>query len=307
MNATLNITLLYFKLIRVRQWTKNLFLFIPLFFAGELMNWEKYPDLILGYFTFCFLASSIYVINDLKDVEYDKKHPKKQSRPLASGSISIFQAKLIITILIVVVIILSFFLSIKFRLFLLGYFVLNIFYTFFGKNVSILDVILISIGFLIRIKVGGIIATIALSKWIIVMVFLLALFLAFAKRRDDLVVKVETGIDMRKASMNYTIEFLNIVLALICGVIIVAYLMYCFSPEVIQRVGTYRIYYTVLFVIAGLLRYLQITIVNQDSGSPSQVLLKDRFIQVVIGGWILAFYLLVYYDELLIKFGSFWS
>lgn len=290
------------RLIRVNQWVKNLFLFIPMFFAGELMALEKYPKLFLGFLTFCLASSFVYVLNDLKDIENDRKHPEKKSRPVAAGEVTISRARWLMAVFLTLVVFLCFLLPLKFGLVVFSYLALNVFYTYIGKNISILDVILVSIGFILRIRAGGIISVIALSKWIVVMVFLLSLFLAFAKRRDDLIFKSSTGLDLRKVAKNYTIEFLDTVLALLCGVIIVAYLMYCFSPEVVARMG-YRIYYTVLFVVSGLLRYLQITIVFKDSGSPSRTLIKDRFLQLVLFGWIMSFYLLMYFENILVRIG----
>jgi len=254
----------------------------------------------MGFMVFSFMASVVYIINDLRDIEADKKHPRKQKRPLAAGKITPVQAILTACLLFIAAMALSAqMLSIRFVTVVLLYFFLNLFYTYYGKQISILDVVIISIGFVLRIKAGGIVGEIPLSQWIIVMVFLLALFLAIAKRRDDLVIKEKMGIDLRVVSKQYTIDFLNIALSLITGVIIVAYLMYCLSPAVMDRMGTHRIFYTVLFVICGVLRYLQITIVDKESGSPSAVLLKDRFIQVVLAGWIVSFYFLVYYDTVI--------
>ena len=132
------------------------------------------------------------------------------------------------------------------------------------------------------------------------MVFLLALFMAIAKRRDDIIIKESSGQDMRVASKKYSLDYLNIALSLISGVIIVSYLMYTLSPDVIERIGTYRIFYTTLFVIVGVLRYLQIAIVENNTGSPTSILYRDRFIQVVIFAWIISFYLLIYFKDLIL-------
>ncbi|MCK7555052.1 UbiA prenyltransferase family protein [Chitinophaga sedimenti] len=180
-------------------------------------------------------------------------------------------------------------------LFVLGiYFVMNIAYSFGLKNISIPDIIIVSIGFVLRVKAGGIAANIPVSEWLMIMVFLLALFPAIAKRRDDVLLKIESGMDMRKASKGYNMDFLNVSLALVSAIIIVAYLMYCMSPETMTRFHTYRLYYTCIFVIAGLMRYLQITYVENNTGSPTKILYKDRFVQLTILLWILSFYVLIY-------------
>jgi len=177
------------------------------------------------------------------------------------------------------------------------YFLLNLGYSFGLKNIPILDIIIISIGFVLRVKAGAVIAKVGLSEWLIIMVFLLALFMAIAKRRDDVLLKLTSGNDMRKSVKGYNLDFINTALSLICAVIIVAYFMYTTSPEIVARLQTYRLYYTCLFVLAGIFRYLQLIYVMQDSQSPTKILYKDRFIQVTILLWIISFYLILYVKD----------
>jgi hypothetical protein len=157
---------------------------------------------------------------------------------------------------------------------------------------------MISIGFVLRVKAGAVLAEIAISQWLMVMVFLLALFLAVAKRRDDVILKDSTGLDVRKSSKDYNLRFLDGILILVSGVVIVSYLTYTLDPLVIQRLGTYRLYYTTLLVIIGLFRYLQLAMVENDTGSPTELLYKDRVIQISIGLWILSYYLILYYPDI---------
>jgi decaprenyl-phosphate phosphoribosyltransferase len=292
--------LAYLKLLRPRDWAKNLFLFIPLFFSGELRHWEQYPLLLLGFISFSLIASSIYIINDYRDIEDDKKHPEKSKRPLASGSVSKSAAIIICGLLILAGFGIAFFIKEKFLFVLSIYFVLNLAYSLGLKTIPILDIIIVAIGFVLRIKAGAVIANIGISEWLNIMVFLLALFMAIGKRRDDVLLKLSSGSDMRKSIKGYNLEFLNVVLALVCSVIIVAYFMYTMSPDVLQRLGTYRLYYTCLFVLAGILRYLQIIFVQAASGSPTKILYKDRFIQVTLFLWIASFYLIIYMKDVTI-------
>ena len=273
---------------------------MPLFFAGEILETIHYFPLALGFIAFGLVASSIYVINDLKDVENDRIHPKKRFRPLAAGTVSIPTAYVLIPILVIAGLSLAYSIEIKFAFVLALYFAMNLANTLGLKKISILDIIIVSIGFVLRIKAGSIISDTPLSEWIIIMVFLLALFMAIAKRRDDIIIKESSGQDMRVASKKYSLDYLNIALSLISGVIIVSYLMYTLSPDVIERIGTYRIFYTTLFVIVGVLRYLQIAIVENNTGSPTSILYRDRFIQVVIFAWIISFYLLIYFKDLIL-------
>ncbi|WP_307726091.1 decaprenyl-phosphate phosphoribosyltransferase [Chitinophaga cymbidii] len=288
------IPLQYLKLLRPKHWAKNAFLFIPLFFAGEIFNVEKIMWLLLGFACFSALASSIYIINDYRDIEADRMHPVKCKRPLASGAVSKNTALVVFFLLVIGGLGGACLLGSKFAFVLSIYFVLNLAYSFGLKNISILDIFIVAIGFVLRVKAGGVLSGIAVSEWLMLMVFLLALFMAIAKRRDDIVLKIASGKDMRVASKGYNMDFLNVSLALVSAVIIVAYLMYTMAPATMERFHTYRLYYTTIFVIAGLMRYLQITYVENDTGSPTKILYKDRFIQLTIFLWILSFYVIIY-------------
>lgn len=290
----------YLQLLRPRDWAKNLFLFIPIFFSGELFNSGIYPKLLLGFLAFCFIASSIYIINDYRDIEDDKKHPAKSKRPLAAGTVSKTAAILICVLLIAGGFGISYFIREKFLFILSIYFVINLAYSFGLKNIPILDIIILAIGFVLRIKGGAVIAHIGVSEWLNIMIFLLALFMAIGKRRDDILLKLSSGTDMRKSIKGYNLELLNVILALVCAVIVVAYFMYTMSPDVLKRLGTYRLYYTCLFVLAGILRYLQIIFVQAASGSPTKILYKDRFIQITLVIWIVSFYLIIYMKDITI-------
>jgi decaprenyl-phosphate phosphoribosyltransferase len=297
----------YIKLIRPKDWAKNSFLFIPIFFAGimfnkEQFNIEMYKDLLLGFLCFCLVASSIYIINDYRDIEDDRKHPIKQNRPLASGAVPKMHAILICILFLVVGFATAYFIRDKF-LFVIGiYFLLNLGYSFGLKNISIIDIFIVATGFVLRVKGGAVIAAkyfeIDLSAWLTIMVFLLALFMAMAKRRDDVLLKLQSGMDMRKAVKGYNLDFINNALSLICAVTVVSYFMYTMSPEIQERLGTHRLYYTCLFVLGGIFRYLQLIFVQQDSQSPTKILYKDRFIQACILLWIVSFYVILYIKDI---------
>lgn len=286
----------YIKLLRPKEWAKNSFLFIPLFFSGDIFNREKLWQLLLGFFAFSFVASCVYIINDYRDIENDRKHPKKRNRPLAAGTVSKNAALAIMFLLLIAGFVLSYFADTSFKFMgLLGfYFIMNLVYSFGAKNISILDILIIAGGFVLRVKSGGFIAGVNLSMWLNLMVFLLSIFMAIAKRRDDIMLKMETGIDMRKSIKGYNLEFLNTMLGLFSAIIIMAYIMYCVSPKTYEHLQTHHLYYTSIFVIAGLMRYLQITLVHNQAGSPTEILLKDHFIQITIILWIASFYAVIY-------------
>lgn len=282
------------RLLRIKQWVKNLFLFVPTFFAGNLFHTEELQRLLIGVFAFSLVASGIYVVNDYKDREIDKLHPRKKSRPIASGEVSESLARVLMVLLIGTGLTWSFFIEERFFYLLTGYVILNLGYSLGLKNVAILDLFIVAFGFLIRIYSGGVIVDVPITDWLAIMILLLALFLVTAKRRDDLVIRSETGDSVRVASKSYNLEFINSCLTLLSAVIIVAYIMYTISPVVVERFQSTHLFITTIFVIAGIMRYLQITFVEQNSGSPTSILFKDKFILITILGWIVSFYLIIY-------------
>jgi decaprenyl-phosphate phosphoribosyltransferase len=282
------------KLLRIKHWIKNLFLFIPLFFKGGLFQSSQFEVLIAGFFSFSLLASGVYVINDYMDRKVDRLHPKKKLRPIASGEVKESTAWLIIGMLVAAGLVSAYFLDIYFFFFLSFYFVMNLGYSFGLKNIPIVDLFIVSFGFLIRIYAGGALAQVDISHWLSIMILLLALFLIIAKRRDDIVIQTETGEVVRKSSQAYNLEFINSCLTLLSAVVIVSYIMYTVSPEVTQRFNSEYLFVTTIFVIAGIMRYLQITFVEQNSGSPTSILFKDKFIVITILGWIVSFYVIIY-------------
>jgi decaprenyl-phosphate phosphoribosyltransferase len=283
-----------FFLLRAHHWTKNLFIFIPAFFAGQLLDSKVIISLSQGFICFCLVASGVYILNDYRDIETDKLHPKKKNRPLASGKVPIPLALGLMIVLFVASVGWAYAIKPLFAGLIVLYAVINLGYSFGLKNISLLDIFLLSSGFLIRTIAGGILINVYISEWLIIMVFLLSIFLAFAKRRDDLVLAQKSGVLPRLSARQYTIEFINTCLSLISGIIIVSYIMYTVSQQVIERTGHSNMYGTSLFVLAGLLRYLQITLVNNDSGSPTRVLLTDPFVQLTLVGWVISFLLIIY-------------
>jgi 4-hydroxybenzoate polyprenyltransferase len=240
---------------------------------------------------FSIIASSVYVLNDLMDIEEDRQHPEKCMRPLASGLISSKQAKILIVFLVSLGLFSAFTYEIDLFFVLLVYFLLNVAYSLKLKHVSIIDVFIISIGFILRLFAGSTVTNIRLSMWIIIMTFLLALFLAVAKRRDDVKLAID-GKSTRKNIDGYNLELVNALLVFLCGVIVVAYIQYTISAEVVTKFNSEYLYLTTIFVVLGLMRYLQLTFVKEYSGNPTKIVLKDRFLQLTIIFWFSLFALL---------------
>ena len=286
------------SLIRPQQWAKNVFVLLPLFFGGQLFNGWCWHQAIVTFFAFSFIASSVYCINDLKDIEADRKHPKKCLRPLASGRLKPYQGVIISSILVALSLTMCFLWlgrqALQVALLIASYFVINMAYCFKLKRYAIIDVFILSLGFVIRLFAGGVSCNVWLSPWIVLMTFLLALFLAFAKRRDDVLIYESNNVIVRENIVRYNRSFLNLTLSIIATITIVCYIMYTVSPQVISNFHTEYVYVTSIFVLIAILRYLQVTIVDGKSGSPTKILLEDRFIQSCIGLWILSFIIILY-------------
>lgn len=285
----------FIQLIRVKQWIKNFFLFLPVIFDQKIFEWSYLSDSILGFFCFSIVASSVYIINDLQDIENDKKHPTKKHRPLASGAIKPSTARFLIFAFLIPGIAGAYLLSLGFGIILSIYFLQNLAYNFKLKQIAILDVSLISIGFVLRAYGGAVLNEIDASSWLIMLTFLLALFIALAKRRDDVLLFEAKGEKMRKVIDGYNRSFLDTAMSIMASVIIVAYLMYAKSPETASRIGSDDFYFSVLFVIIGLLRYLQITFVENNSGSPTELLYKDSFLKINLSLWLLSVLYFLYF------------
>lgn len=286
------------RLIRPKQWIKNTFVLMPIFFGGQLF---KNNNLLIGlivFFAYSFIASSVYCFNDIVDVEADRKHPVKCSRPVASGAISLWQAYGLMALMFVLSILTLLLLPGEVLLKVMGilvvYYVLNMLYCAKLKDYAIIDVCIIAFGFVLRLLAGGFATGIVLSKWIVLMTFLLTLFLSFAKRRDDVLRMNETGEAPRKNTIRYNLTFINEAITITAGVTLVCYIMYTVSPEVVQNFHTDYLYLTSVFVLVGLLRYIQLAVVDKKSGDPTKVILRDRFIQLIVLAWGLAFLVIIY-------------
>lgn len=287
----------FIKIMRPKQWLKNIFVFVPAFFAGNISEPGVVLAAVMAFFAFSLSASAIYCLNDIIDVEADRRHPVKRHRPIASGAVSVRSAAVLMGVLLAASGVL---------VALIGdgrgavggvvsfYVLLNVAYCLWIKQFAIVDVCVIASGFVLRLLAGGYATDVVLSKWIVLMTFLLTLFMSFAKRRDDVIRMNKTGEAPRKNTVRYNLTFINQAVTITATVTLVCYIMYTVSPEVGERVHTPYLYLTTVFVILGLLRYIQITVVDEKSGEPTKVMLKDRFMQVVVLLWAMSFFFIIY-------------
>lgn len=274
-------------LLRPHQYLKNIFVFAALIFAFNFTPTALLHASIAFVF-FSLVASSIYILNDFMDREEDKKHPTKKNRPLANGSVSLPTAKLLFILLSTLSFVGSFLFSAELFGILLFYFALNILYSIKLKHIAIVDIFIIATGFVLRLFAGAVVTDTPLSMWIIIITFLLAIFLALAKRRDDVLLSNQ-GKETRKNIDGYNLEFVNATMILMSGVVILSYLQYTVSPEVIARLHSEYLYLTTFFVILGIFRYMQITFVEQSSGNPTRIVMQDNFLKITLLLWLVSF------------------
>ncbi|MCL1669204.1 decaprenyl-phosphate phosphoribosyltransferase [Elizabethkingia ursingii] len=291
----------YLKLLRVEQWVKNLFVFLPVFFSGKIMDTDLFSKSCIAFIVFSLTASCIYILNDYMDIELDKRHPEKRNRPLASGAIGKKTAIGIFVLLIVLAVGFTLYMQNQgmeiqeFTTVIISYFVINILYTFKLKHVAIVDICIIATGFVLRVLAGGYITGIVVSQWAILLTFILALVLAIGKRRGELINAQING-KTRKALDGYNVQFADIALSISCALAIVCYLMFTLSPEVQQKFHP-RVFYTVIFVVFAFLRYLQQTLVYNKTESPTKIIYKDHYIQATMLLWLIAFLLQIYFKK----------
>ena len=285
------------RLIRPHQWIKNLVVLLPVFFGGALLQPEAVYAALVTALSFSFAASSIYCLNDIVDVEDDRRHPVKCHRPMASGAITVVQGYLLMALMFALSMVSTLLLSshqTETASVILFYWLLNIAYCLRLKRYAIIDVCIVAFGFVLRLLAGGYATDIRLSRWIVLMTFLLMLFLSFAKRRDDVVRMNETGHAPRQNTIRYNLTFINQSITITASVTLVCYIMYTVSPETIQNFHTDYLYLTSVFVLVGLLRYIQISVVEKKSGDPTKVMLHDRFMQCTVLAFGLAFLFIIY-------------
>jgi len=285
----------YPELLRVNHWAKNAFVLAPLFFSGHFTDWAKLSAVLLAFLAMSLSASAIYILNDLADADKDRLHPVKKSRPIAAGKIAAKPAKQIMLVFAALGLGLAFSISLPVGLLLLAYIGINIFYSIWLKHIPVLDISLIGLGFLIRILMGGEAGGIQVSHWLVIITFVLALFLALGKRHDDLLHLEKTGTLLRKSLAGYNLKFTSHAMTLLAGALFLLYFQYLeLAPTVAQFAGKMP-YLSSIFVLLGMLRYLQATFVYEKSGSPVKQVFSDRFLQIIFLGWLSHFIFMLYF------------
>lgn len=283
------------KTMRPRQWTKNGFIFFALIFDKQLFLLEPFLRTVAGFLLFCLISSAVYLFNDIADVEADRNHPEKKFRPIASGQLPIRAAWIAALLLVIVAVPLGYLLSPAFAAILLTYLVINLLYSRWLKHVPILDVMIIALGFVLRVAAGVTLITVErFSPWLYMITILFSLYLGLGKRRAEMNLLSQGAGAHRKVLDGYTLPLLDQYITIVSGTTIVAYSLYTFSAPNLPENHTMML--TIPFVVYGIFRYLQLIQIGHAAGSPEEVALKDRPLQITVLLWGLAviaiFYLL---------------
>jgi len=292
----------YFGLIRPKQWLKNFFVFAPILFAGQLLNFDLMVKNIIAFIAFCFVSSSVYIINDISDIESDRVHKKKRFRPLASGEISIRQAKIFFIFIALITIAITSLLNIYFAVVIISYFIINALYSFKVKNIVLLDVFFISFGFMLRILGGAVAIDVAISSWMSLTTIFISLFLAISKRRAELSQADLTDINkQRKVLNNYDIVFLDQMNTVAATGTIICYALYTVSEKAVTTFHSDYLIYTTPFVIYGIFRYMYLIHRKNLGENPEQIVTKDIPLIINLILWFLFSVLIIYKQKFLFK------
>lgn len=285
----------YLRLLKVNNYIKNILVFIPLFLSGEISDWEKLLNTIIGFISFSMMASAVYIINDSYDRQEDRQHPLKKNRPIASGSISITQAILIASILIIFSLFLIATISMNALYIMFLYVFMNFCYSAYLKKFPIIDLIIVSLGFVLRLIIGSLSSNEELSIWIVIMVFLSALFVILAKRRGELIIYSESNKVIRRGIEKYNLNNINRAILILGFSIVILYVDYITSSNFFSAEPNKQLtYWTLINVVLIFTRYFELTFFQNKSGSPISIIMNDRLIQINIVIFISIFYFFIY-------------
>lgn len=283
------------KLARPYQWIKNALVFAALVFSQRLFHFHDVVLTVLAFIAFCAISSAGYAINDINDRESDQHHPEKRNRPLVSGDVTVGEALTEAAVFGLSGIALSVALGPRFLAIAAAYLAMQFLYSHYAKQVVILDVIVIAIGFVLRAYAGGVAIDVVVSPWLVFITFVLALLIALARRRHELIALGAAAINHREPLGEYSVKLIDQMLSIVAGATLVGYMIYTASPEVAQKLGTQHLFLTVPFVAFGILRYLYLVNERNEGGDPARLLLRDRPLLISILLWIITDILLLYF------------
>ena len=281
--------------LRPVQWTKNLLVFAPLLFAVKLFEFQSVVRATGGFAVFCALSSVVYLINDVMDREGDRQHPRKRLRPIAAGDLSVGAALLTAALLATTALAGAVLMGWHFAAVAASYVALQTLYSVALKHIVIIDALTLSIGFVLRAIAGAVVIDVVISHWLFVCTILLALFIALAKRRHELVLLADGAASHRPILDEYSAYLLDQMIAVVTASTLIAYIFYTISPETEQKFGTSWLGLTIPFPLYGIFRYLYLVHRREGGGSPSDLLLNDRPLLACVTLWVIAVVLIVYH------------
>lgn len=290
---------------RPHQWVKNLFVLAPLMFSGKLINPVELAHGVVAVLSFCLISSAIYVFNDFMDADADRAHPDKSSRPIASGHLSITIALIASTVMLGAGLSIASFVGAHFAMLASIYLVMTVSYCVFLKHIVILDAMIIACGFVLRLIAGAVAVNVPPSKWLILCAFLLSLYLAFAKRRQELMVQSESVVRHRQVLGEYSTTFLDQANSILVGAAMICYAIYTMDNNTIENFGSEAVVFGNVFVIHGLLRYMALMQNTAQGQDPSMVLIRDRPLMITIIGWAVYNATVLYHEEILCLWQAF--
>lgn len=289
------------RLVRPKQWTKNIFVFVALVFSKELLIPSAVLLSLRAFLVFCATASFVYVMNDIADRDRDRLHPKKRLRPIASGEISLTAGYIIASVLLAMVIVLSLGLDWRFVWCIIVYLLMNLAYSFYLKDVVLIDVFVIAIGFMLRVVGGALVLNVPRSSWLILTTMFLSLFLAIAKRRGELVTLSTDAVDLtaipahtRKVLEHYSIEFAEQMTTICAAGFVFSYALYTVSDRTVKMFGTENLIFTTPFVLYGIFRYLYLLHKKQLGESPTDIVLSDVPMLLNFAAYAIAMLAIIY-------------
>jgi 4-hydroxybenzoate polyprenyltransferase len=279
---------------RPEQWAKNLFIFAPLVFSRKLLDTGLLGKVTIGFALFSLACGGIYLFNDIKDLESDKSHPHKRKRPLAAEKLTISEAYLASIILMSVAIVGGFLLDPKFFVVLLIYSVTNVAYSMKLKQLVILDVMVIGLGFILRVLAGTALAGVMPSDWLIICTMTISLFLGFCKRRQE-IVRSEGNVPFQRVVLrSYSLPFLDQMIAVVTACTVMSYALYTVSAETVARFGTRNLVFTIPFVLYGIFRYLYLVYLKAIGENPTEMMIGDPPFLVNLALWFIVVLIVVY-------------
>jgi 4-hydroxybenzoate polyprenyltransferase len=279
---------------RPREWIKNAFLFVALFFSKNLLSFALLSKVLLAFGLYCLAAGGVYLLNDIRDRHEDRKHPQKKTRPIASGALPVALAAGTMVVLLCIALGGALLLRPAFSFIIASYVLLNVVYSHWLKRLVILDVFSLATGFVLRVVAGAVVIDVMVSHWLLICTMLLALFLGFSKRRCELVILAQEASHHRHVLAEYDLPFLDIMIGIVTSAAVVAYTLYTVSPETIHKFHTDKLLLTVPLVLYGIFRYLYLVYHKNSGGNPAHILLTDAPLQASVGLWGLVSAIILY-------------